>query len=247
MSATSDQVREFWDLDAATYDRSASHHPGTEPELAAWRGALRQLLPAPAAAVLDVGAGTGFLTLLLAGLGYRVTALDLSPRMLAQLRAKATARGYDVHIVEGDAGNPPVGEFDVVVERHLLWTLPRPENALRAWRAVAPAGRLVLVESMWGAAAGPGEVARGWGRAALAQLRRQAPAHHGEYEADLRAALPLGRGARVQQLLDLVAASDWRAPRLHRLSDIEWTTRTALLLPERLLGTTPRYAILAGR
>jgi len=50
---------------------------------------MRRLLPEPPASVLDVGAGTGFLSLLLAGQGYDVTAVDLSPGMLGQLRGKA--------------------------------------------------------------------------------------------------------------------------------------------------------------
>jgi hypothetical protein len=37
------------------------------------------------------------------------------------------------------------------MSRHLLWTLPGPQSALRAWRAAAPGGRLVLVDSVLGA------------------------------------------------------------------------------------------------
>lgn len=99
------EIREFWDQDereparraeaaaAAGYDASPSHHPRRPQEQAAWAGALRRLLPEPPAAVLDVGAGTGFLSLLLAGQGYDVTAVDLSPGMLGRLRAEADARG----------------------------------------------------------------------------------------------------------------------------------------------------------
>ena len=85
------QVREYWDLDAATYDRSPGHDPQTRVELAVWAATLRRLLPPPPARVLDAGAGTGFVSLLLAREGYRVTALDLAPSMLAQLSAKAAA------------------------------------------------------------------------------------------------------------------------------------------------------------
>lgn len=246
MSTMTDRVRDYWDLDAATYDSTPSHHPRSHAELAAWRGALRALLPNPPARVLDVGAGTGFLTLLLAELGYQVTAVDLSSRMLAGLRAKAKGAGLDVRVVEGDAAQPPAGDFDGVIERHLLWTLPQPGRALNAWRAVAPTGRLILFESLWGVAAGPEDAARALGRAAIGRLRRQPPGHHAEYDTELRAALPLGGGTPIGQLLELVNASDWGAPRLHRLTDVEWAARAALPLPERLLGTTPRYAVLAG-
>lgn len=246
MTATTDRVLDYWDRDAAIYDRAASHHPRNPAELAAWRATLRALLPAPPATVLDVGAGTGFVSLLLADIGYRVTSLDLSPQMLVRLRAKAEQGDHELGVVEGDAERPPAGQFDVVVERHLVWTLPRPDRALDAWRSVAPAGRLVLLESKWGAAAGPGEAARARCRRALGRLRGRPPAHHAEYDDELRACLPLGRGTRVEQLLELVAASGWGAPRLHRLDDLEWAARTVLPLPERLLGTTPRFAVVAG-
>src|ERR1035441_5522054 len=96
------QVRDYWDLDASTYDHSAGHNPKTRLELSVWAASLRGLLPPPPARVLDAGAGTGFLSLLLAREGYRVTALDLAPGMLAQLRTKAASRGLEVEIVEGN-------------------------------------------------------------------------------------------------------------------------------------------------
>jgi SAM-dependent methyltransferase len=240
-----DRVREYWDVDSATYDDDAGHHPRTSTELSAWRGALRSLLPAPPARVLDAGAGTGFLSLLLAELGYEVTALDLSVGMLGRLRDKAAGRGLEVAVVEGDAAQPPAGPFDAVVERHLLWTVPAPGAALAAWRAAAPHGRLLLVESEWGSAATGLDATRARARKALGRLRGHGPSHHAEYEPDLRDQLPLGTGASVSELLDLVAASGWRAPRLHRLRDIEWATRSTLPLPERLVGVQARYAIAA--
>jgi len=127
--ATVTEVRRFWDDDAAVYDSSPSHYPRRPQEQAAWAAALRRLLPEPPARVLDVGAGTGFLSLLLAAQGYRITALDLSPGMLGRLRAKAADRELQIETVEGDATHPPDGPYDAVVERHLLWTLPaRPRR-----------------------------------------------------------------------------------------------------------------------
>ena len=133
-SGLESQVREYWDLDAATYDRSPGHDPQTAMELAAWAATLRRLLPAPPARVLDAGAGTGFLSLLLSREGYRVTALDLAPAMLSQLRAKAKDRGLSIETVEGNAAEPPGDGYEAVVERHLVWTLPDPRAALGAWR-----------------------------------------------------------------------------------------------------------------
>src|SRR5919108_2511239 len=145
-----DRLRRFWDSDAVVYDRSPSH-AGTDPvEAACWRAALLRHLPPAGARILDVGAGTGTISLLAAELGYRVTALDLSEGMLAQARSKAERRGLDIDFVVGSSTSPPAGPYDAVIERHVLWTTPRPGEALSAWRASSPGGRLVLFEGIWG-------------------------------------------------------------------------------------------------
>ena len=104
--------------------------------------------------VLDVGTGTGFLSTLLAELGHEVTAVDPSPAMLGYAREEARRRevevrfaecgGHDVREVAGDGG------FDLVSARYVLWTLPEPVRALRAWRQVLnPGGALLLADGVW--------------------------------------------------------------------------------------------------
>lgn len=244
---TKEQIREYWDTDAATYDRSAGHHPATELQRSAWRGALSRLLGATTGArVLDVGAGTGFLSLLLAELGCDVTAVDLSPGMLAQLSEKAAARHLPVTVVEGDAVDVPQGPYDIVISRHLLWLLPDPVAALRVWAAsTAPAGSLVLVESLWGQSAGAAERVRRIGRQGLRRMRRSPPDHHAELDDNLRCQLPLGHGPGPDELVETVVAAGWRAPRLHRLPGVEWAMRRDLAWPERMLGVAPRFAVVA--
>jgi SAM-dependent methyltransferase len=111
---------------------------------------MREWIPDDAADVLDAGCGTGSLSLLLAGHGHRVTGIDLSPRMVEHARGKLA--GHDATVLLGDAGDPPAGQrFDVVLCRHLLWTLPNPHAALRRWfGALRPGGHLVLIEGRWG-------------------------------------------------------------------------------------------------
>jgi 2-polyprenyl-3-methyl-5-hydroxy-6-metoxy-1,4-benzoquinol methylase len=56
-----------------------------------------------------VGAGTGFLSLAAAQLGYTVTAVDLSPAMLQRLTSKATAASVHITVVPaGPMSCPPV-------------------------------------------------------------------------------------------------------------------------------------------
>jgi SAM-dependent methyltransferase len=242
----SEQVRSYWDLDAATYDRSPGHNPTTALELAAWAAALRRFLPSPPARVLDAGAGTGFLSIILARQGYEVTALDLSPAMLGRLQDKATRAGLSIRTIEANATDCPEEGFDGIVERHLLWTLPDPGGTLEGWRRSAPDGRLLLLESLWGKAGGPAEQLRRAAHDALRRARRGHPDHHAEYEDTLRAQFPLGGGAGPEQLVSMVESSSWGSARVERLRDVEWAARRALRFADRLVGVAPRFAVVAG-
>ena len=68
-------------------------------------------------AVLDVGCGTGSLSLLLAETGHRVTGVDLAPAMVERARDKLTAAGLPGTFLVGDAAAPPTGDetYDLVL------------------------------------------------------------------------------------------------------------------------------------
>lgn len=140
-----------WDAAADTFDEEADHGLRDTGVRDAWAARLKRWLPGAPAAVLDVGCGTGSLSLLAAEQGHRVTAVDLSPRMAEQARSKLA--GADAEVLVGDAALPPVGArtFDVVLARHVVWLLPDFEAALKHWCSLLnPGGRLVLVEGVWG-------------------------------------------------------------------------------------------------
>jgi len=140
-----------WDEAAATFDDEPDHGLREPVVREAWAALLRSWLPDRPADVLDLGCGTGSVSLLAAEQGHRVTGVDLSPAMVEQARAKPAGR--DAVFLVGDAGAPPVGEerFDVVLVRHVLWTLPDPARVLRHWRGLLrDGGRMVLVEGVWG-------------------------------------------------------------------------------------------------
>ena len=148
-----DQVRHYWDEFAPEYDDYPDHGL-LDPDLrAAWKDLLRTWLPPAPGRVADLACGTGTMSVLAAELGHEVSGVDLSGAMVALARAKTAPFGRAVEVVQGDAGAPPLaaGAFDVVLARHILWTLPDPLRALRAWVGLLrPGGRLVLVEGRWG-------------------------------------------------------------------------------------------------
>ncbi|MFF1276912.1 class I SAM-dependent methyltransferase [Streptomyces marokkonensis] len=140
-----------WDARAAAFDEEPDHGLRDPEVRAAWAARLRAWLPRRAGDVLDLGCGTGSLSLLAAEQGHRITGVDRSPAMVALAREKLAGR--DAAFLVGDAAAPPVGEerYDAVLVRHVLWTLPEPRRALRHWRdLLRPGGRLVLVEGVWG-------------------------------------------------------------------------------------------------
>ncbi|WP_137991477.1 class I SAM-dependent methyltransferase [Streptomyces vilmorinianum] len=145
-------IAAYWDAAAAAFDDEPDHGLRADRTRAAWTRLLHGWIPSEPADVLDIGCGTGSLSLLLAEAGHRVTGFDLAPKMVDQARAKLTAAGLTGRFLTGDAMAPPTAEqrFDLVLSRHLLWTLPDPEAALRAWVSrLRPGGRLVLVEGRW--------------------------------------------------------------------------------------------------
>jgi ubiquinone/menaquinone biosynthesis C-methylase UbiE len=145
-------VAEYWDAAAPAFDQEPDHGLLSERTRSAWVRVLGQCVPAEPQDVLDVGCGTGSLSLELARLGHRVTGVDLADAMVVAARGKLAAAGLTAEFLVGDAAEPPTGvrTFDVVLARHLLWTLPSPVDALRAWiRRLRPGGRLVLVEGRW--------------------------------------------------------------------------------------------------
>ncbi|MGW5134290.1 class I SAM-dependent methyltransferase [Streptomyces sp. NPDC004135] len=140
-----------WDAQAAVFDEEPDHGLRDPAVRRAWAERLRDWLPRRPGDVLDVGCGTGSLSLLAAEQGHRVTGVDLSPVMVRLAREKLAGR--DAVFLIGDAAAPPVGEqrFDAVLVRHVLWTLPDPARVLRHWYGLLrPGGRLVLVEGVWG-------------------------------------------------------------------------------------------------
>lgn len=140
-----------WDAEAATFDDEPDHGLRDPVVRQAWAARLRSWLPDRPADVLDLGCGTGSLSLLASEQGHRVTGVDASRAMVEHARGKLAGRAA-VFLV-GDAAAPPVGEerFDVVLVRHVLWTLPDPARVLRHWQGLLRAGgRLVLVEGVWG-------------------------------------------------------------------------------------------------
>jgi ubiquinone/menaquinone biosynthesis C-methylase UbiE len=147
------QVAAHWGRRAAHFDKDFGHSIRTAAERAAWDRVVDLILPRKAPLdALDAGCGTGFLSFELAARGHRVTGIDFAPAMLVEARRKAVESGVSIRFEPGDAEQLPFagGSFDLIVSRHVLWTLPHPEAAIDEWiRVLRPGGRLAVIDGQF--------------------------------------------------------------------------------------------------
>ncbi len=141
--------REVWEAAADDYDHVMSRFER------AFVGDAREWIGARAQGrVLEVAVGTGR-SLPFYPTGVQLVGVDLSPRMLAQTRARAAELGIPIELHEGDAERLPFpdGSFDTVVSELALCSIPRPDAAIAEFaRVLVPGGTLLLldhVSSTW--------------------------------------------------------------------------------------------------
>jgi 2-polyprenyl-3-methyl-5-hydroxy-6-metoxy-1,4-benzoquinol methylase len=101
--------------------------------------------------VLDLGAGTGFLSALLARQGARVVALDVAEDQLAVARERARVSGVEHAVATRAAATEalpfPDGAFDAVVGSFVLHHVNLRIVAPEIRRVLRPAGRAVFLET----------------------------------------------------------------------------------------------------
>jgi ubiquinone/menaquinone biosynthesis C-methylase UbiE len=194
-----ERIRAAWNHEAAGYDQRPGHGIMSAAERRAWTEAVARTLAGVSGSttlrIADVGAGTGAMSLLLAGMGHQVTAIDLAPAMLDQARANAARQGVSLSCLEGNAAALPLGDatMDVVFSRHLFWTLPEPVPTVREWaRVVRPGGLVVIADGWWNEPSAAMRRRRLAG-AALRRIVRQHDHDHADYAA-LHLELPVADG-----------------------------------------------------
>jgi len=211
------QVAQHWDRRAAHFDEDFGHSIGSPAERAAWDRILDLVIPAGGPRdALDCGCGTGFLSLELAARGHRVSGVDFAPAMLVEARRKAAAQHLSIRFEEGDAEQLPFApaSFDLVISRHVLWTLPHPEAAVDEWiRVLRPGGRLAIVDgAQYNEAAAPPQRENARTSTEYAAIGNQLPFYGGRPKEEIESLLARHGLVNVagDPLLDLVAAHNRR-------------------------------------
>ncbi|HWA77721.1 MAG TPA: class I SAM-dependent methyltransferase [Polyangiaceae bacterium] len=109
--------------------------------------ALAALAGPPGSRIADLGAGTGHLTLPLAGRGFQLTAVEPARQMLARLGESASERALQVRAEHAAAEALPFenGSFDLVLIADALHFLDVELAAREIRRVLVPRGVLALV------------------------------------------------------------------------------------------------------
>jgi ubiquinone/menaquinone biosynthesis C-methylase UbiE len=190
-NAVKEVVRRHWSERAATFDEGPTHAPQSPEQRSAWQDKLKSWAGPNPIDALDMGCGTGFLALGLARLGHRAAGVDFAPAMLERAAAKAATESLTIRLEQADAENLPFGDasFDLVIERHVIWTLPDPTGALLEWRRVIrPGGKIILIEGRWSTSETPRESV------------------HADYE-EIQDTLPFYDGASAAELSAIVESA----------------------------------------
>lgn len=185
-------IRSRWDVSSQKYDTHDGHGIKTLAERDAWKKAIEKALPGNGLDILDVGCGTGELSLVLSEMGHKVEGVDLSEKMLARAREKARSSRQKIRFSIGDAEKLKFdsGRFDALISRHVLWTLPHPDKAMEEWKRILKAnGSVMAIDGQWRDSSLSGRARRLASELGMILYERQNPWKNW-YPSDLNSALP---------------------------------------------------------
>ena len=144
MTQEREQIRTAWDRLAAGYDEFVT--PASNRDVA--QAALRRAGLRPGMRLLDVASGSGALSIPAACLGADVLAIDISPEMIAYLKARARQEGLsnlEARVMDGHALEMDDNQFDVAASQFGVMLFPDLPLGLDEMVRVTRAGGRVLV------------------------------------------------------------------------------------------------------
>jgi SAM-dependent methyltransferase len=184
-----------------------------------------------------------------------VVGVDNSPGMLAAAKDTARERGLDIRFVlasalltdaDGEPGSAALhgDRFDAVVSRHVLWTMPNPEAAIRAWRDITvPGGAVIAIDGTWWGGTKVGRAGAVLGRT----LRRitGGPREHGTgiYARNGSETFPLMGVRSPQPAHNAFLRAGLQHVRSEFLDGVDAAERSEMALADRLASPWRRYLV----
>lgn len=136
---------------AAQFDRQSDRYGKSHilAETSDVTEALKGILPSPGGRALDVATGGGHTALSIARMGWRVTAGDVSPRMLENAKKLLGDEGFDLEtkLFPAEAIAFPDASFDLVTVRVAPHHFSSPEKFIaEVARILKPGGYFLLID-----------------------------------------------------------------------------------------------------
>ncbi|MGM9533645.1 MAG: class I SAM-dependent methyltransferase [Intestinibacter sp.] len=149
-----EEIKDYWSTQTENFYNISKNELETEI-YDIWRDILEKNIPKDKNLLaLDVGCGSGFFSVLLAQLGYKVMAVDYNENMIK--RAKKLVSEYNlsqnVTFKKMDAQNLEFKDcsFDIVISRNITWILENPSKAYSEWlRVLKSGGKLLNFDANW--------------------------------------------------------------------------------------------------
>lgn len=146
------KIEKYWNNRANTYSESIKEEMNCFKKKV-WSKLIKdKVADKENVKVLDVGTGPGFFAIIMAQMGYDVTAIDSSETMLQEAKCNAELAGVKVDFVKSDVEELQSlnNSFDLIISRNVTWTLKEPEKTYTEWfNLLKEDGRLVIFDANW--------------------------------------------------------------------------------------------------
>lgn len=151
MQRQAETIGKRWDYCADGYDAIVQNE--FAEELAEkWSEILKNHAPCEKGKVLDIGTGPGFFAVLMGRMGWQVTGIDCSEKMVETAARNAGKAGVHAEFYQMDNHQLdfPEDTFDYIICRNVTWILYDPEKAFAEWkRVLKPGGRILYFDANW--------------------------------------------------------------------------------------------------
>lgn len=145
-------IQKYWNNRANTYSEMIKEDMNSFKK-EAWSTIIKEkVCDKNKIKVLDIGTGPGFFAIIMAQMGYDVTAVDCSDSMIEEAKGNVKAAGVKVNFIKNDGEDLdlPVESFDLIINRNVTWTLKNPEKAYKNWfNLLKKDGKLLIFDANW--------------------------------------------------------------------------------------------------